>query len=82
MSKRKSNPQLTRSPRQPKAIPIPTKEELLTDGWMIRMQKVHLDYLEEWAARLPRLYGVPVTQTLTYELVQIINNLYIKEILA
>jgi hypothetical protein len=38
-----------------------------------------LQFLEEWAATLPRAAGVSVVQALIYDLVQMLNRAYIEE---
>jgi len=38
------------------------------------VQKFQLDYIEELAAQLPHINGVPVIASLSYELIQILNK--------
>jgi hypothetical protein len=34
----------------------------------------NLQYLEQWAASMPTVAGVPIVQALTYDLVQVLNR--------
>ena len=45
------------------------------------VQRAHLEYLETEGLNSPIVEGVPVLLPFTYDLVQVFNNLYLKEIL-
>lgn len=42
------------------------------------IQVKHLNYLEEWSSKFPKLYGVDVCKMFTYELIQVLNNEHLR----
>ena len=44
-------------------------------------QENHLQWIEKWSVTLPRLYNVPVVQSLTYDLIQVLNDLHLRDVL-
>jgi len=44
-------------------------------------QGKHLRALENWARQQPQVAGIPILQTLTYDLIQVTNQVYLNAIL-
>ena len=53
----------------------------LSQDKLQEVQTVHLQFLEDWAAHLPTIDKIPVAKALTYELVQVLNNAYLRDAL-
>jgi len=48
---------------------------------LILTQDKHLKWVESWTSKLPKLFGVCVPQSLTYDLIQVLNDLYLRNVL-
>ena len=83
MSKRKTNQSRPNQPRpnqlQPKIL---SKEELLSPEAMSAVQAAHFKFLESWGASMPKLHGVSIPLVLDYEVIQILNDVYLRAVLA
>lgn len=42
---------------------------------LIDQQRKNLEFVEKWAASMPKVSGVSVVKALTYDLIQIVNRL-------
>lgn len=49
---------------------------------LAEVQKYHLDLLETWGAQQAKICNVPAVQIFTYELIQIINNSYLRSVIG
>jgi hypothetical protein len=45
-------------------------------------QGKHLRAIENWARQQPQVAGIPILQTLTYDLIQVTNQAYLNAILS
>lgn len=55
------------------------KQPLIIDKQVFQdVQKTHIDFLEKWLEKLPKICGISVSRCLTYEMIQILNNYYIE----
>jgi hypothetical protein len=47
-----------------------------------KVQATHLHFLEEWGSTMPKVAGASPVQALSYELVQIFNQIYLQKVIA
>jgi len=49
---------------------------------MSAVQAAHFKFLESWGASMPKLHGVSIPLVLDYEVIQILNDVYLRAVLA
>jgi len=51
--------------------------DLLSPEMIETTQEIHLGYLEKLGASMPKIFGVPLVQALSYDIIQGLNNAHL-----
>lgn len=58
------------------------KKDPLSSKSLRQVQKEHIDLLENWSKKTEKVAGVPILQCFVYDILQILNNVYLQRIIA